>query len=63
VPDKKNNDSILRITAMVASVAVFLIGAIFSLDFKVQAVAMGFLLVNAAGTDPLELIEKWRKRK
>lgn len=61
--EDKNNDSILRVSAMLASVAVVIAGGIFDLEFQIQALAMGFLLVIASGTDPLKLVDRWKERK
>ena len=55
-------DVMLRILAMIGSIIVIFIGALYELEIKVQAVAMGFLLVIASGTDPLLLLREWRNK-
>ena len=58
----KGDDSILRITAMVLSAIIFIAGGYMGVDIKTQGLVMGFLLVIASGTDPLALLDRWKKK-
>ena len=63
MPKKNENDTILRITAMVASLFVLAIGGFLGLGVQIQFISLGFLLIIASGTDPKIFIELWKRGK
>lgn len=59
---REKGDSLLRIVAMLCSIAMVALGGILMLEFEIQALSMGFLLVIASGTDPLKILDRWRNK-